>query len=484
MKNIWILTGAAAAVVVLTIPAVLARGPVLQPMTIGPVGGSLRIQQSLPGTCDNVDQSTPATGGRIELSPADGIDVPGGKQFVLTRANVTFAPFSVHRECMTQNVTKNYSGIAVQLTRTGTVTATPVAPGVYTFTIPRDQPLFYETALVNGELQPGYMPPKDDVTGTIDLVQRLFTMRVTTQMKLHFEWGCVPYAGCVIDEDREGTLTATLSGEIALPDADRDGVADQTDNCRFASNPDQGPVPTPSVTAPAPVTLASCLDSAIGTPVGTDICDGGAVTFGNNAPAQFSIGSNMVTWTGTDAKGRTATAGQEVTVVDTTKPAFTFVPLDIARNNCGPVGLGTATAADDCAGTPKVTNNSPGYFLNGPTTVTWTATDVSGNAATASQTVTVTDTTPPEVACTPLPTATYFRIVARDACLGATSVKFGSYAVSDGEIIKIEETGKSGVQLQGTVGADGIRHFLVAKGGALITAADQQGNAATALCGR
>ena len=43
----------------------------------------------------------------------------------------------------------------------------------------------------------------------------------------------------------------------------------------------------------------------------------------------------------------------------------------------------------------SITNNAPALFPIGVTTVTWTATDASGNTATATQTVTVNDTQAP-----------------------------------------------------------------------------------------
>ena len=55
---------------------------------------------------------------------------------------------------------------------------------------------------------------------------------------------------------------------------------------------------------------------------------------------------------------------------------------------------GTATSTD---GTAKITDDAPVTFPRGPTTITWTATDVAGNAGTATQVVTVQDTTAPEI---------------------------------------------------------------------------------------
>ena len=460
-----------------------AGAPPLQPMIVNGVTGSLRIQQSLPGTCDNVDQNTPITSGRLELSPAEGIDVAGGKQLTLTRAVATFAPFKIERHCMTQDVIKNYSQVAVQLNRSAAFTAVATGPDTYAFTIPKAAVEFFESSLINGEVQPGYMQPKEDVTGTMDLAQRTFSMQVRIATKVHIEFGCVPHVGCAVNDDYGGTLTASFTGTIVLPDSDGDGVIDQTDNCRFYPNPDQAPVATPRVTAPAAVTLASCLDSAIGTASAADLCDGRPTTISSNAPAQFSIGANAVTWTAEDSKGRTGSAAQTVTVVDTTAPAFTFVPLDIARNNCGPVDLGTPAAADDCAGTPIFSNNAPAIFLKGVTSVTWRVKDASGNQATATQSVTVTDTVPPEISCVPT-TGSFYRVVAKDACLGAIAIRLGTHILAPGEVIKIEETSNPGIRLVNVLGPGGERHFLVGRGEAVLTAADDSGNVATTSCVR
>ncbi len=203
----------------------------------------------------------------------------------------------------------------------------------------------------------------------------------------------------------------------------------------------------------------------------------------NDAPAAFLVGPNVVTWTGTDGKSRTRSAAQRVTVVDTTKPTFTFVPLDIARNNCGPVDLGRPTAVDDCAGAPTFSHDGPSYFLNGATAVTWTATDASQNQSTATQIVTVTDTVPPEVACRALVGDT-FRVTAKDACLGPSTIRLGSFVLAEGEVVKINEVGQPGVRLVSGGGPSGPRHFHVGVGEAVITAVDQYGNATVAMCVR
>jgi hypothetical protein len=85
---------------------------------------------------------------------------------------------------------------------------------------------------------------------------------------------------------------------------------------------------------------------------------------------------------------------------DTTAPVFTSVPPDLTLATCGPAAIGNATAIDPCGtGAITVVNDAPASFGLGTTTVTWTATDPSGNAANATQSVTVIDTTPPDIMC-------------------------------------------------------------------------------------
>jgi HYR domain len=100
------------------------------------------------------------------------------------------------------------------------------------------------------------------------------------------------------------------------------------------------------------------------------------------------------------ANGGLPSNGTILLVVDSTQPEITApddVTLECASSAGTSVDIGTATASDDCDPSPSVTNDAPALFPLGSTTVTWTATDAAGNESTATQTVSVIDTTNPEI---------------------------------------------------------------------------------------
>ncbi|RKR05672.1 putative delta-60 repeat protein/predicted secreted protein (Por secretion system target) [Flavobacterium sp. 90] len=154
-------------------------------------------------------------------------------------------------------------------------------------------------------------------------------------------------------------------------------------------------VTLPTITAPAAVTVevgeyCSAKDVVLGTPTTADNCSVASVK--NNAPKSFSLGKTTVTWTVTDGSNNSAKATQIVTVKDTTPPTIT-APADVVaemETNCSAINvvLGYPAITDSCANV-SVTNNAPGSFPVGNTTVTWTAKDISNNIATATQIVTV-----------------------------------------------------------------------------------------------
>ena len=89
-------------------------------------------------------------------------------------------------------------------------------------------------------------------------------------------------------------------------------------------------------------------------------------------------------------------------IVDTLNPSIT-APSDVTAECTSPAGtpvaLGSPTATDACDTSLAVSNDAPGLFPLGGTTLTWTAQDDSGNSDSDTQLVTVEDTTPPTILC-------------------------------------------------------------------------------------
>lgn len=116
--------------------------------------------------------------------------------------------------------------------------------------------------------------------------------------------------------------------------------------------------------------------------------DPATILLTNDAPAVLPLGTTQVTWTATDPAGGSATAIQQVTVVDTSAPSITC-PNDVSVLVGASVVLGQAGASDVVDPAPSVSNDRPATFGPGRTTVTWRADDHNQNASTCQQHVTV-----------------------------------------------------------------------------------------------
>jgi hypothetical protein len=173
------------------------------------------------------------------------------------------------------------------------------------------------------------------------------------------------------------------------------------------------PAPVAAVSTRLAVRAGAGLCTALvnpGTPTVTDDAPGATVvgvrSDGQPLNATYPRGVTTITWTATDAGGLTATSNQTVTVVDKEQPIIT-APANISAStdrdvSTTAVAAATATAVDNCPNVVVSGARSDGVPLSavfpvGLTTITWTATDESGNMSSVLQTVTVRDNIPPVI---------------------------------------------------------------------------------------
>ncbi len=144
------------------------------------------------------------------------------------------------------------------------------------------------------------------------------------------------------------------------------------------------------------------------TPAGADNCPGAGTirTTGLASGSAFPVGTTTTTYRVTDASGNTASCAFTTTITDTELPTITC-PANINSTNdanlCSRVVTYAApVGADNCpsATTIRIAGLSSGSaFAVGTTTTTYRVTDASGNTATCSFTVVITDAQAPVINC-------------------------------------------------------------------------------------
>src|SRR5439155_14610908 len=173
---------------------------------------------------------------------------------------------------------------------------------------------------------------------------------------------------------------------------------------------------------PAPNTsLVTASDNCAGTVTVSWVSD---VMSASNCFSQFTI---TRTYKATDVCGNNATCTQTITVNDTTPPIITCpVPVNVqcAADALTPT-TSLVTASDNCAGTVTVSwvsdvMSASNCFSQFTITRTYKATDVCGNSATCTQTITVNDTTAPVLSAAPAAVTVECDAVPTAATLTAT----------------------------------------------------------------
>lgn len=189
-----------------------------------------------------------------------------------------------------------------------------------------------------------------------------------------------------------------------------------TDDCGNAATASQvititdGGVPVFG-TVPAAISISCADELPTDIPTATDNCGGGntaveVTVVENNEPGNCANNYRVIrVFTATDDCGNTATASQTVTVSDDEAPVFSSVPADVNLTCSDQLPVETANATDNCDNNVKVSMTERTVAGNCDDSYdiirTFTAVDACGNAATATQTITVTDDQAPTFANVP-----------------------------------------------------------------------------------
>ena len=203
-----------------------------------------------------------------------------------------------------------------------------------------------------------------------------------------------------------------------------------------------------------------------------------------------SVGVYTNTYVADDGAGNTnATVTRIVHVTDTLPPLVTLNGQASVTNECHTAyNDAGASASDDCAGdlTSQITVNFGGLDTNAPAlgtyTVTYAATDASGNSGTVTRQVTVQDTVPPVITVTPGVSTvechtsyTDAGATAADACDGTvTVITTGSVDTNAPNVYTLtytaqDVTGNSSTETRVVTVLDGTPPVVTLNGAASVT---------------
>ncbi len=151
-------------------------------------------------------------------------------------------------------------------------------------------------------------------------------------------------------------------------------------------------------------------DADLGVATAHDNCD--AVTISRQGvPAGniFPVGETIITYSFADASNNAITCTRKITVLDKTKPVIACpqnVTVNTTAGACNAIvsvaTIGTPVATENCGGAVNfIASGVPAgnVFPLCVTTLTWSATDASGNISTCTQKITVQDKTKPVIVC-------------------------------------------------------------------------------------
>jgi len=253
-----------------------------------------------------------------------------------------------------------------------------------------------------------------------------------------------------VNTNAVGTYTLTYT---AIDDWGNVGTTTRTVNVVDTTSP------VMSVTGDNPATVELGASYADAGATGSDL--GGVVTVTSSGTVNTdAVGTYTITYTGTDPSGNTASTSRTVNVVDTTAPVITVTGTNPVTHELGDTYTDAGATASDLSGSITVTTNGTvNDDAVGEYTLTYIATDPSGNTATATRTVNVEDTTAPAVTVTGTNPETVE--------LGDTYTDAGATATDLSGVVTVVTTG--------SVDTDTVGEYTLT-----YTSTDPSGNAGTA----
>lgn len=255
------------------------------------------------------------------------------------------------------------------------------------------------TITIADNIAPVFTAPADRTIGT-GTVCSIIIPDLITSLSGTDNCGAVSF----VQSPAAGSAVSLAHGEtqlVTITATDASGNS-STQQVTLTAKDETAPLLTPPAAINGAADAGKCFATnvSLGTPVVTDNCTG--VTVSSNAPSTFPVGTTTVTWTATDKGGNRAIATQTVTIADNEKPVLTApvapvqcyttagnytVPQLVAADNCG---VSTVTYTVTGATTRNGTGvNASGQFAEGNNVITWTVTDLHGNMATATTTVSI-----------------------------------------------------------------------------------------------
>jgi len=183
-----------------------------------------------------------------------------------------------------------------------------------------------------------------------------------------------------------------------------DGALSSSCVLTVAANPGNAPNLAP-VAKCKPVIVQSSSDTSVAIVDpgllndGSTDPDGDQLSYSLRPSGPFAIGSNVVVFAATDSRGASSLSQTSIMVVDQTPPVLR-TPSDLVFRTdpqkafALPKNIGWAQASDNW-GISALIRIIPPVLTIGTNSIQWQATDLAGNIAQASQTITVVDVEPP-----------------------------------------------------------------------------------------